>query len=111
MPIEPERGVVFVRLPMVSGVSVWPKPSKIVRPVCAFHQSKMSGLRASPAVVEYSSELRSNCSKSSCIMRRYIVGGQHNVVIWYFLIMPRISAALKRSKSYVNTHASIIHWP
>ena len=27
LPMEPGRGVEFVRLPTVSGVSVWPKPS------------------------------------------------------------------------------------
>lgn len=107
--IEPGRGTEWVRFAQVSGVSVWPKPSKMVRPVLAFQKSKRSGLSASPAVVEYSSEERSKRSKSSCIIRRYIVGGQHSVVIWYLSMRSRISAGWKRSKSYVKTHASMIH--
>ena len=47
----------------------------------------------------------------SCIIMRYIVGGQHSVVTRYFPIRVRISDGWKRSKSYVNTHASISHWP
>ena len=59
LPIEPGRGVVLVRLPMVSGVSVWPKPSKMVRPVWSFQNWNRSGFSASPAVVEYSNVDRS----------------------------------------------------
>ena len=42
---------------------------------------------------------------------RYIVGGQHSVVMPYFPMSDRISEGWKRSKSYVNTHASMSHWP
>ena len=93
LPIDPGRGFVFLRFAMESVVSVWPKPSKIVRPVCSFQKSNRSGLSASPAVVEYFSDDKSYSSKSVCIMRRYMVGGQHSVVIWYFWIKLRISSA------------------
>ena len=42
---------------------------------------------------------------------RYIVGGQHSVVMRCSPMSDRISEGWKRSKSYVNTHASISHWP
>ena len=44
-------------------------------------------------------------------MKRYIVGGAQNVVMLYFLNSGRMSAALKRSKSYTNVAASHIHCP
>ena len=40
-----------------------------------------------------------------------MVGGQHRVVMSYRSRSSRISAGTKRSKSYVNTHASMSHWP
>ena len=81
LPMEPGRGEDPVRFAMVSGVSVCPNPSKMVSPVCSFQKSNRSGLSASPAVVEYASVDRSNESMSSAIIMRYMVGGQHNVVM------------------------------
>ena len=92
--MEPGRGVEFVRLPTVRGVSVWPKPSKMVIPVCSRQKSNRSGFSASPAVVQYWRLDRSKASTSTSVMRRYIVGGQHKVVTPYFPISARISAGL-----------------
>ena len=78
--MEPGLGTACVRLATVSGVSVWPKPSKMVSPVCSFQKSNRSGLSASPAVVQYTSVLKSWASTSACIIMRYMVGGQHSVV-------------------------------
>ena len=44
-------------------------------------------------------------------MKRYIVGGAQNVVMLYFLNIGRMSAALKRSKSYTKIAPSHSHCP
>ena len=78
----------------------------MVNPVCSFQKSKRSGLSASPAVVEYSSEERSNESMSSCIMRRYIVGGQHKVVMLYSAMRFKISEGMEAIE-IVGEHARL----
>ena len=97
--MEPGLGTVPTGFKMVRVVSVWPKPSIKERPVARFHCSKTSGFKASPAVVEYSMELRSYLLKSSLMKNRYMVGGAQKVVMWYLANIGRMSWASNLSKS------------
>ena len=58
-PIEPGRGVEPTMFATMTGLSVWPNPSKISLPVCFFQNSNRSGLSASPAVVKRLTDDRS----------------------------------------------------
>ena len=68
----------------VNVVSVWPKPSMSFIPVSLYHCSNTLGFRASPAMVQYLSDDRSNLLMSSLIRNRNTVGGAQNEVMPYF---------------------------
>ena len=70
MPMLPGFGVIQGKVPRVIVVSVWPKPSIMRMPVFSKNLSKTAGFRASPAVVQYSSDDRSYFDRSSRIMKR-----------------------------------------
>ena len=97
--MEPTLGLMPTRLPIITVVSLWPKPSIRLRPVAFWNWWKTSGLRASPAMVACSMLLRSYWLISCLMSIRYMVGGAQKVVIWYWANMGRMSAASKRSKS------------
>ncbi len=99
LPMEPGFGVMPMKLPTVSVVSVWPKPSMMEMPVASRKRVKTSGFMASPAMLAWRMEERSYLERSSLMKYRYMVGGAQNVVIWYFAKSGRMSSAWKRSKS------------
>ena len=51
LPIEPGFGVIPIKLPTVSVVSVCPKPSMMEMPVTSLKRLKTSGFMASPAML------------------------------------------------------------
>ena len=95
----PTLGLVPMRLPIITVVSDWPKPSMRLRPVTFLNWWNTSGFRASPAMVACSMLLRSYWEMSCLMSMRYMVGGAQKVVILYLANMGRMSAASKRSKS------------
>ena len=86
-------------LPMIMVLSVWPKPSIILWPVCFRNWLNTSGFSASPAMVQCLSVEKSYWERSSRMKKRYMVGGAQNVVMPNCLKSGMMSAALKRSKS------------
>ena len=81
LPIDPSLTLVPLKLPTVSVVSVWPKPSMISRPVAFLNCIATSGFNASPAVVICLTDEKSYLERSSLIIILSIVGGAQNVVI------------------------------
>jgi hypothetical protein len=94
-PIEP--GLTFCPgvLATWTVVSVWPKPSRIVRPQARRTWSITSGLSGSPAPTASRGGVR-NSPRSACTSIRHTVGGAQNVVTPHRSICPISAAASNR---------------
>ena len=99
MPMDPTLGRIPTRLPIITVVSLWPKPSMRLSPVAFWNWWNTSGFRASPAMVACCTLLRSYWLRSCLMSIRYMVGGAQKVVMRYLANMGRMSEASKRSKS------------
>ena len=85
-------------LPICAVVSVWPKPSRRVRPQAFCTWSMISGLSGSPApITSRSASLLRQGARSSWISMRHTVGGAHRLVTLYFCSTPSSAAAEKRA--------------